>query len=234
MLTPPGGRRQGLGWLLGAGGRSARRWPAARAVRDAAAADVAVAEALEPHLVLNELVLGLATSATLTIGVAGELGVEHGPRTKLTCVSLASLTSCRATATLSSSCVNDTPMASMRCSMSSPTPPAPSTLLKPGARVASPNGAAGDATGYTNVMATPALRTCGAWHAARRRFTPDPYPGDLRAGAGTRGAQRAGRHPYPGQARDPRRLSQRSRRGPGPGGRRAATGRRRSRGSGDE
>ena len=43
----------------------------------------------------------------------------------------------------------------MRCSMSSPTPPAPSTALKPGARVASPNGAAGEAPGHTNVMATP-------------------------------------------------------------------------------
>ncbi len=48
------------------------------------------------------------------------------------------------------------PQASTRCWTSSPTPPGTfDGALKPDARVASPNGAAGDGPGRTNVMASP-------------------------------------------------------------------------------
>jgi hypothetical protein len=88
-------------------------------------------------------------------------------------------------------------------------PGVPATLVKDGGRVASPTGAAGEGPGRTMVMAAPTPENL----ERLARLLADgtlrvPRPGDLRARAGPRRAQRARHHPHPGQALAPHPMTQ--------------------------
>ena len=77
-------------------------------------------------------------------------------RTRTSSAISASATCCHATATSPSSCASDHPDGvDALLDVVSYAPGAYDAALKPGARVASPNGAAGEGPGRSNVMATP-------------------------------------------------------------------------------
>ena len=84
--------------------------------------------------------------------------------------------------------------------------------LKPGARVASPTGAAGEGPGRTMVMAAPTPENLTRLAAlARRRNAAHPRAANLRARRGAGGPPGSQLRAHPGQARDPHPLSCRCR-----------------------